>query len=122
MGARGLISRGDDERRQTSEWFSEAHERVSQQLGRRQPPVDVHLQAVVEEVLEYRRQLVALLYLWLAIRRYEIQRLQHTDEQLGHVISNMIMIFRPFHIGTVLFGRSQKGKLKSGIMPVVYSG
>ena len=74
-GARRLIPRSYDERRQTRQRLGEAHERMPQQLGRREPPVDVHLKAVVKEVLEDRRQLVPLLDLRLAVRRDQIQRL-----------------------------------------------
>jgi len=94
-GTRRLISRGYDERRQTSKRLGEPHERVSEKLIRRQSPVDVHLQTVVKEVLKHRREFVPLFDVRLAVSCDEIERLQHS-QQLVYIISNAPVIFSSF--------------------------
>lgn len=100
MGTRRLISRGDDERRQTSERFGEAHERMSEEFGRRESAVDVDLEAVIKEVLKHRRQLVSLFDLRLAVRRYQIQRLHRTDQpshDISHLPATSSYLFTEIH-------------------------
>ena len=67
---------GDDEAREAGERLGEAEEWVAQQLRGATPSLDVHLQTLVDEVLQHWRQLVALLNLRLAVRRNQVQRLQ----------------------------------------------
>ena len=74
----GLIACCYDKWSQTSEGLGKPHEWMSEQLGRREPPVNVHLQTMVKEVLKHRRQFVPLLYLRFTVCCYQIQRLyQH---------------------------------------------
>lgn len=66
------FARRDDERREAGEWLCLPQERVPKELGRRRPIVHLHLETLVEEVLEEHRQLLPLLDLRLAIGRDQV--------------------------------------------------
>ena len=72
----GSLLSGDDESSEAGEGLGEAEEWVAEELRGAAPPFDVHLETLVDEVLQHWRQLIALLNLWLAVRCNQVQRLQ----------------------------------------------
>jgi len=102
VGTRGLVARRYNEWRQTGKWLREPHEWMPEKFRSRESPVDVHLQTVIEEVLEDRWQLVPLFDVRFTICCYQIQRLHHNDHLssviLATVLSHRITLYLSFSV------------------------